>query len=133
MTKPVDTIKPDRAHDILQRDRAHPLDTIFRPKSIALIGATESPNTIGRTLAQHLLTGSFAGPVYPINPKRPTILGKKAYPSVAAVPEKPDLAVIVTPATAVPGLIGECIDVGIKSSPKPGAARCASSARTAWA
>lgn len=113
MTTPEQPFKTDRAHDILQGERRHPLDSIFKPKTIALVGATENPNTVGRSLAQHLLTGSFPGKVYPVNPKRPTILGKKAYPTVAAIPEKIDLAVFVTPATAVPGLVGECIDIGV--------------------
>src|SRR5437879_1324524 len=97
--------KPDPAHDILQGDRPQPLDAVFAPKTVALIGATESPGTVGRTLAQHLCSESFGGMVYPVNPKRPAIFGKKAYPNVASIPGKVDLAVIVTPAPTVPGLI----------------------------
>jgi len=109
-------IKPDPAHDILQGDRPQPLDAIFAPKTVALIGATENPGTVGRTLAQHLCSESFTGQVYPVNPKRSTIFGKTAYPNVASIPGKVDLAVIVTPAPTVPGLIAECIDAGAKGA-----------------
>src|SRR3954454_17507212 len=106
--------KPDPAHDILQGDRLHPLDAIFAPKSIALIGATEKAGTVGYTLIRHLCSDSFKGVVYPVNPKRSRVLGTRAFPDIASIPEKVDLAVIVTPATTVPGLIGECIDAVVK-------------------
>ncbi|MBU6402776.1 MAG: CoA-binding protein, partial [Verrucomicrobia bacterium] len=95
---------------------ANPLDQIFAPKSIALVGATEAPGSVGRTLAENLLPDRFAGTLYPVNPKRPAILGVKAYPTVGALPARPDLAIIVTPATTVPGVIGECVDAGITAA-----------------
>ncbi|HKS95369.1 MAG TPA: acetate--CoA ligase family protein, partial [Terriglobia bacterium] len=58
----------------------------------------------------------FGGTVFPVNPKRPSILGIKAYPSVASVPEKIDLAVVVTPAATVPGVISECADAGVQAA-----------------
>jgi acetyltransferase len=101
------------AHDILHQTRKHPLDPICAPKSIAVIGATENVNTVGRTVFQNLGRGGFEGVVYPINPKRSSVLCVKAYPSIGAVPEKVDLAVICTPAKTVPGIIKDCVKAGI--------------------
>jgi acetyltransferase len=107
------TVKPntqpmESAHDILHA-RSHPLDPIFAPRSVALIGATENKGSVGRTIFQNLGRGGFQGVVYPINPKRNSVLSVRAYPSISALPEKVDLAVICTPAKSVPGIIQECI------------------------
>ncbi len=101
------------AHDILHQAWHHPLDPIFAPKVIAVIGATESRGGVGRTVFQNLGRGGFEGTVYPVNPKRSSVLCVKAYPSIGAVPEKVDLAVITTPASSVPGLIRECAAAGV--------------------
>src|SRR4028119_592082 len=79
-------------------ERPHPLNTLFAPKTVAIIGATETPGSVGRTILWNLISSPFGGTVFPVNPKRPNVLGIKAYPDIAAVPEKVDLAVIVTPA-----------------------------------
>lgn len=92
---------------------SRPLDPIFHPKNVAVIGATENPGSVGRTVLWNLISSPFGGTVFPVNPKRPSILGIRAYKSVAEVPEKVDLAVICTPAATVPGLIGQCADAGI--------------------
>jgi len=102
----------ESAHDIFHA-RRHPLDAIFAPKSIAVIGATENPGSVGRTVFQNLGRGGFQGVVYPVNPKRPSVLSVKAYPTLAAVPEKVDLAVICTPAKSVPGIIHDCVQLGV--------------------
>src|SRR4051812_6075742 len=81
------------------------LDPLFAPKSVAVIGATENANSVGRTVLWNLLKSPFGGTVYPVNPKRTAVLGIKAYPTVGDIPEKVDLAVIVTPAATAPGLI----------------------------
>ena len=91
-----------------------PLDAIFRPRSVAVIGATEKPGSVGRTILWNLLSSPFGGTVYPVNPTRPAILGVKAYPSVATIGEAVDLAVIVTPPASVPGLVEECGQAGIR-------------------
>jgi acetyltransferase len=91
-----------------------PLDAIFRPRSVAVIGATEKPGSVGRTILWNLLSSPFGGTVYPVNPTRPAILGVKAYPSVAAIGEPVDMAVIVTPPATVPGLVEECGAAGIR-------------------
>ena len=91
-----------------------PLDAIFHPRSIAVVGATEKEGSVGRTILWNLLSSPFGGTVYPVNPTRPAILGVKAYPSIAAIGEPVDLAVIVTPAKSAPGLVDECGEAGIK-------------------
>ncbi|HVU14313.1 MAG TPA: acetate--CoA ligase family protein, partial [Phototrophicaceae bacterium] len=90
------------------------LDAIFTPKNVAVIGATERVGSVGRTILWNLISTPFGGTVFPVNPTRPSILGIRAYPNIAAVPEKVDLAVIVTPAHTVPGVVQECADAGIK-------------------
>src|SRR3954466_11153007 len=96
----------DPAHDVLKYDR-QPLDAIFRPESVAVIGATDKAGSVGRTVMQNLISNPFGGTVYPVNPKRTNVLGIKAYPSIVEVPEQVDLAVIVAPAPAVPEIIAE--------------------------
>jgi acetyltransferase len=114
MTQPA-AITSELVHDIL-RPAARPLDAFFAPHAVAVVGATENPGSVGRTLLANLLAGSFNGAIYPVNPKRPTVLGVKAYPSVSALPEPVDLAVLVTPAPAVPALIAECVRAGVKAA-----------------
>ena len=91
----------------------HPLDAIFLPKSVAVVGATEKPNSVGRTVLWNLMSTPFGGPVYPVNPTRPSVLGIKAYPKLADLPEQPDLIVVTTPAAIIPGLMSEAADLGI--------------------
>jgi acetyltransferase len=111
--KPTPSVDP--AHDIL-RSREHPLDVFFAPRTVAVIGATEANGSVGRTLLWNLLSNPFGGTVFPVNPKRSSVLGIKAYPTIAAVPESVDLAVIVTSALTVPGIVGECTDAGVKGA-----------------
>ena len=92
------------------------LDAIMKPKNVALVGATEKEGSVGRTILWNLITSPFGGAVFPINPKRPNVLGIKAYPSIKAVPDPVDLAVIVTPAPSIPGIIGECIEAGVRAA-----------------
>jgi acetyltransferase len=104
-----------RAHDILGVQR-RPLDVIFAPKSVAVIGATAKEGSVGRTILWNLISNPFGGTVYPINPKHNSVLGIRAYPNIAAVPEQVDLAVIVTPSTSVPALMQECADAGVRGA-----------------
>ncbi len=92
------------------------LDNIFQPKKVALVGATENVGSVGRTLMQNLTATSFGGEVIPINPKRPTVLGVKAYPDLKSAPEGIDLVVVVTPAKAVPQIISDCADLKIPAA-----------------
>jgi acetyltransferase len=91
-----------------------PLDAIFKPNSVALIGAKDALGSVGRTMLLNLFANGFKGRVYPVNPKRDEVLGHKCYPNLAALPETPDLAIIVTPAATVPQIMQECVDRGVK-------------------
>ncbi len=92
------------------------LDALFTPESVAVIGASEREGTVGRTVLENLLRGTFRGRVFPVNPKRPQLLGIPAYPSLAAISGRVDLAVIATPAATVPAIIAECVDAGVRSA-----------------
>lgn len=107
--------KPEAAHDLLRSD-PHPLDPFFTPKNVAIIGATENAGSVGRTTLWNLISSPFGGAVFPVNPKRSSVLGIKAYPSIKEVPAEVDLAVLVTPAKSIPSLIHECGEVGVKSA-----------------
>jgi acetyltransferase len=108
------TSKPTKKRTHSQRNQ--PLDVFFSPKTVAVVGATENPGSVGRTLLWNLVTSPFGGTVYPVNPKRPSVLGVKAYPSVSAIPEEVDLAVIVTPPPSIPGIIRECGENGVRGA-----------------
>lgn len=93
-----------------------PLDAFFNPQSVAVIGATEAEGTVGRTLIENLLQQDVERSIFPVNPKRSSILGVPAYSSVSAIPSEVDLAVIATPARTVPAIIGECVEIGVKAA-----------------
>ena len=84
------------------------LDVFFRPRSVALIGATERPGSVGRIVLENLYAANPSFSIFAVNPTRSTILGRPAYAKVADIPEPIDLAVIVTPASTVPAIIREC-------------------------
>lgn len=90
------------------------LSAVFAPKAVAVIGASEEPGSVGRKLLHNLLNSPFGGTVYPVNPKRRSVLGVRAYASVADLPDPVDLAVIATPAPGVPAVVGECAQAGVK-------------------
>ena len=92
------------------------LDVMFAPSSVAVIGATSRPATVGRTVLENLLDGRFKGKVYAVNAKHPEVLGIKTYASIRDIRPPVDLAVLATPAATVPQLIGECVDAGVKSA-----------------
>jgi acetyltransferase len=96
--------------------RRAPLEVFFRPRNVAVIGATEETSSVGHSVVQNLQRTAFGGKIYPVNPKRSTVLGLPCYPSVGAIPEKVDLAVIVTPARTVPGITGECAAAGVEGA-----------------
>ncbi len=90
------------------------LDKIFRPQSVAVIGASDQEGKVGHTLLHNLRLGGFRGPIYPINSKRPAVQGLPAFARLADLPSAPDLAVVCTPAATVPGVVKECGDVGTR-------------------
>ncbi len=105
----------DRASDILHAARA-PLDAIFAPKSVAVVGATDRQGTVGRSVLWNLVTNPFGGVVFPVNPTRPSVLGIQAYPDMGSLPGPVDLAVVVTPAPTVPEVIRACAKRGVKGA-----------------
>ncbi|HTU47699.1 MAG TPA: bifunctional acetate--CoA ligase family protein/GNAT family N-acetyltransferase [Bryobacteraceae bacterium] len=96
--------------------RTHDLDLFFKPRSVAVIGATDAAGHVGRAILWNLISSPFGGTVYPVNPKRSAVLGIRAYASVGDVPERVDLAVIVTPAESVPLVIAECAEAGVRGA-----------------
>jgi acetyltransferase len=96
--------------------RRHDLDVFFKPRSVAVIGATEKAGHVGRAILWNLISSPFGGTVYPVNSKRAAVLGIHAYPSIGDVPERVDLAVVVTPAESVPSVICECAEAGVRGA-----------------
>ena len=90
------------------------LGAMLSPRSVAVIGASETPGSVGRALVENL--ESFSGRVFWVNAKRKTVLGKKAFPTISAVPGDVDLAVIATPAATVPAIVGECAAANVKGA-----------------
>ena len=112
IAKPAPIMKADPSSDVY-RSESHPLDPLFLPKSVAVVGASERPGSVGRSVLWNLLSSPFGGTVFPVNSKRSNVLGIKAYPSVSALPEKVDLVVVTTPADTVPAIIQESVDCSI--------------------
>jgi acetyltransferase len=86
---------------------------LFKPRSVALIGASNTPGSVGLITAQNLLSGGFSGPIWLVNPRHSTIAGQNSYASIAALPSAPDLAILATPPQTVPQLIS---DLGAKGT-----------------
>lgn len=91
-------------------------DCLLRPRSVALIGASTKPGSVGLITAQNLLGGGFPGPVWFVNPKYSAIEGHACHPSVASLPAAPDLAVLVTPPATIPALIAELAAKGTRAA-----------------
>jgi acetyltransferase len=98
------------------RPPQRPLDAIFAPRTVALIGASERAGSVGRALFENLSAATFSGAVFPIHPDRATILDRPAYATIAAAPGPVDLAVIATPAATVPEVVRECVAVGVRGA-----------------
>lgn len=93
----------------------HYLNRFFTPKSVAIVGASEREDSVGYRLLLNMQEAGFSGGLYPVNNKRETLLGLKAYPDLNAIPDDVELAVIATPAPSVPGIIRQCGEKGITS------------------
>jgi len=91
----------------------HPLDPIFRPRSVAVVGASRNPGSIGHAILHNLLFGHFNGAIYPVNPHASVVHSLKCYPSVAAIPDPVDLAVVVVPRDLVEGAVDDCLAHGV--------------------
>ncbi|MHA3902584.1 bifunctional acetate--CoA ligase family protein/GNAT family N-acetyltransferase [Castellaniella sp. WN] len=92
------------------------LDHMFHPRSVAVIGATDRPQSVGATVMLNLMRGGFGGPIMPVNPKHDRVAGLPAFHDLSALPAIPDLAVVCTPPSAVPGLIGQLGRLGTKAA-----------------
>ena len=90
------------------------LDGLYRPKNVAVIGASSTPGKIGYTVVENLIQGGFEGKIYPVNPKADEILGLKVFPSIADLPAGVDAAVITVPAKFVPQAVEDCGKHGVK-------------------
>ncbi|MEN9596281.1 MAG: hypothetical protein RL236_715 [Pseudomonadota bacterium] len=93
----------------------HYLNCFFTPKSVAIVGASERPESVGYRLLLNMQEAEFKGGLYPVNNKREEILGLKAYPDLNSVPEDLDLVVISTPAPTVPSVMRQCGEKGVNS------------------
>ena len=94
----------------------HNLDALFKPNSIALIGASNRPNAVGQVVMQNLISGGFHGAIMPVNLKEKTIHSTIAYPTVASLPFVPDLAIICIPPAGVPKIVGELAAKGARAA-----------------
>ncbi len=92
----------------------HPLDSIFRPQAIAIVGASRKVGSIGREIMHNLIEYNFHGKVFPVNPKADYIHSIKAFPTVSAIPDPVDLAIIVVPREEVLPVIDDCGKKGVK-------------------
>ena len=87
----------------------------LRPRSIALVGASDKPASIGALLLANLLASGFTGPVYPVNPRHQVIQGVTAYPDLASCPQPPDLALVAVPAPLVAGVVDQAGALGVRA------------------
>jgi acetyltransferase len=96
--------------------QSYGLDAMFAPTSVAVIGATARPGTVGHSVIENLLKGRHKVTVYAVNAKHPEVMGLKTYPSIRDVPSPVDLAIVATPAATVPQIIAECVAANVKSA-----------------
>lgn len=92
------------------------LDACFRPASVAIVGASERPGSVGQVVLANIISAGFTGRIYPVNPKYHSLEGQTCYPRAAELPEAPDLAVIVVPPQRVPGVVAELAARGTKAA-----------------
>jgi len=97
-------------------DPVSTLESIFRPQSVAVIGASTAPGKLGHDILANLKNGGFPGPLYPINPKADEILSLRVYKSIAETPKPADLAVVVIPAKIVTSTLEQCAAKGVKAA-----------------
>jgi acetyltransferase len=95
---------------------AQRISALLKPASIALVGASDTPGSLGDIVRRNLAEGGFGGPVHLVNARHDAVAGQVVHRSVLDLPEAPDLAVILTPAATVPEIIGECGRRGIRAA-----------------
>lgn len=96
--------------------RSHYLDRLFDPRSVAVFGASERPESVGARVFENMLAAGFEGELYPINPKRDTVFGHRCYPDIESIGGSIDLAVIATRAPGVPEIIHRCGEHGVRAA-----------------
>ena len=93
--------------------RKHLLHKVFEPQSVAIVGASERPRSVGTQLLDNIIDSGFKGDIYPVNPSYQELRGLQCYASISAIDHPIDLAVIVIPAKSIPGVLHECGEAGI--------------------
>ncbi|HEY0946641.1 MAG TPA: bifunctional acetate--CoA ligase family protein/GNAT family N-acetyltransferase [Opitutaceae bacterium] len=106
--------RPELAHDVLRHAHGRPLESLFAPQSIAVIGASEKPGSVGRAVLENL--HAYPRSVYAVNPSHTHVFGQPAFRRVTDIGVPIDLAVIATPAETVPRIVGECAEAGVRSA-----------------
>jgi acetyl coenzyme A synthetase (ADP forming)-like protein len=102
------------SHERERQAAAQSIRTFLNPRSVALVGASRSPETIGGALLTNLRRDGFTGPIYPVNPRATAIDGLRSYPSVSSIGAPVDLAIIAVPAAAVPAVVADCALAGTR-------------------
>ena len=100
--------------DEVPKTEAANLEPLFAPQSIAVVGASRTPGSVGHAIMTNLVTGGYTGVVYPVNPKAKSILGNRCVTNVTAIDDHIDLAVLVVPAPAIQGVVQSCADKGTR-------------------
>lgn len=94
--------------------KRQPLDVLFEPRSVAVIGADEAPGSVGRQVLRNLLSSPFGGVFFPVNPQHSNVLGIKSYATINAIPQRVELAIVALPAPLVPNAVSECVSAGVQ-------------------
>ncbi len=102
--------------EVLDLSRIRDLRAILEPSSVAVIGASREPGSVGHSVLQNLLMGHFVGVVYPVNPKARSVCGVRSYSSVLDISDPIDLAVVIVRAPLVPQVLRECGKKGVKGA-----------------
>ena len=93
-----------------------PLEHMFRPRSVAVVGANNRPHRVGNVIVRNLLAGGFDGPIMPVNPRHDAVAGVLTYPDVASLPRVPDLAILCSPPETIPDLVDELGALGTRAA-----------------
>jgi acetyltransferase len=94
--------------------KRQPLDVLFEPRSVAVIGADEAPGSVGRQILRNLLSSPFGGIFFPVNPRHSNVLGIQSYATIKEIPQRVELAIVALPAPLVPNAISECVSAGVQ-------------------
>jgi acetyltransferase len=93
----------------------HPLQSLFEPAVVAVVGASDTPDTVGGAVLRRMQAGGFAGALYPVNPRHPAVAGLPCFPSLRDLPGRPDVALVASPAATLPAVLRDAIEVRCKA------------------